>query len=66
VVEGASLIYAAFQDGSTRSATILGKHDAADVAVLHADPAGLTLHPLTLASSQALGGGDARSPAKAI
>lgn len=49
-VDGASQIRVAFQNGATRSATVLGKDDAADVAVVHVDPAGLTLAPPTLGS----------------
>ena len=40
-----------FQDGTTRKATVLGKDDATDIAVIKIDPSGLTLHPLTLGSS---------------
>jgi putative serine protease PepD len=54
VVDGATSITAKFQDGTTRAATVLGKDTATDIAVLKVDPAGLTLHPLTLGSSAAL------------
>ena len=47
-----------FQDGTTRTAKLLGKDDATDVAVLKVDPSGLTLHPLALGSSAALDVGD--------
>ena len=58
VVDGASSITVTFQDGTTRTAKLLGKDDATDVAVLKVDPSGLTLHPLELGSSAALGAGD--------
>ena len=58
VVDGGTSIRVAFQDGSTRSATIVGKDDASDVAVLHVDPADLKLHPISLGSSRALAVGD--------
>jgi putative serine protease PepD len=59
VVNGASSITVTFQDGTTRKATVLGKDDATDVAVLKVDPAGMTLHPLALGSSANLDVGDA-------
>ena len=58
VVDGASSITVKFQDGTTRTAKLLGKDNATDVAVLSVDPSGLTLHPLALGSSAALGVGD--------
>jgi putative serine protease PepD len=58
VVAGASSITVKFQDGTTRTAKLLGKDNATDVAVLSVDPSGLTLHPLALGSSAALGVGD--------
>ena len=58
VVDGASSITVKFQDGTTRTARLLGKDNATDVAVLSVDPSGLTLHPLALGSSAALGVGD--------
>jgi S1-C subfamily serine protease len=58
VVDGASSITVTFQDGTTRTAKLLGKDDATDVAVLKVDPSGLTLHPLALGNSAALGAGD--------
>jgi putative serine protease PepD len=54
VVDGASSITVKFSDGTARKATVTGKDDATDVAVLKIDPAGLTLHPLTSASSSSL------------
>jgi putative serine protease PepD len=59
VVDGATSIEVAFQDGSTRSATIVGKDNGSDVAVLRVDPTGLTLRPLALGSSRSLAVGDA-------
>ena len=44
-----------FQDGTTRTAKLLGKDNATDVAVLSVDPSGLTLHPLALGSSAVAG-----------
>jgi len=58
VVDGANSIAVAFASGITRSATVLGKDDTSDVAILHVSPAGLTLHPLPLGTSAALAVGD--------
>jgi putative serine protease PepD len=58
VVDGASSITVKFQDGTTRTAKLLGKDNATDVAVLSVDPSGLTLHPLALGRSAALAVGD--------
>lgn len=58
VVDGARSIRVAFANGTVRSATVVGKDEASDVAVLHVNPAGLTLHPLPLGSSAALSVGD--------
>jgi len=58
VVDGASSITVKFQNGTTRTAKLLGKDNATDVAVLSVDPSGLTLHPLALGSSAALSVGD--------
>jgi putative serine protease PepD len=59
VVDGASSVKVAFSDGTQRSATVVGKDDATDVAVLKIDPSGLTLHPLALGRSAGLTVGDA-------
>jgi putative serine protease PepD len=59
VIDGATSIKVTFSDGVTRTATLAGQDNATDVAVLKVDPSGLTLHPLTLGSSAALGVGDA-------
>jgi putative serine protease PepD len=58
VVDGASSITVKFRDGTTRTARLLGKDNATDVAVLSVDPSGLTLHPLALGSSASLNVGD--------
>jgi S1-C subfamily serine protease len=58
VTAGATSIRVAFENGTTRSATVLGKDAGSDVAVIHVNPAGLTLHPLPLGSSAALVVGD--------
>ncbi|MHB1835929.1 MAG: S1C family serine protease, partial [Solirubrobacteraceae bacterium] len=58
VVQGATSISVEFPSGATRNATVLGKDNASDVAVLHVNPAGLTLHPLSLGSSATLAVGD--------
>ncbi len=59
VVDGASSITVKFSDGTARQATVTGKDDATDVAVLKVNPSGLTLHPLKLASSGSLDVGQA-------
>ncbi|MEA2241080.1 MAG: putative serine protease PepD [Solirubrobacteraceae bacterium] len=58
VVDGATSIKVTFSNGTTRTATLAGKDDATDVAVLKVDPSGLSLHPLALGSSGALRVGD--------
>jgi putative serine protease PepD len=58
VVEGSISITLTLQNGSTRTAGMLGKDNATDIAVLHFDPAGLVLHPLTMGDSHALAVGD--------
>jgi putative serine protease PepD len=59
VIDGASSVKVTFSDGTTRTATVSGKDDATDVAVLKVNPSGLTLHPLKLGRSASLGVGDA-------
>jgi putative serine protease PepD len=59
VIDGATSIKATFSDGTTRTATLAGRDDATDVAVLKVDASGVTLHPLALGSSAALRVGDA-------
>jgi putative serine protease PepD len=58
VVNGASSVTVKLQNGSRRTARVLGVDHSTDVAVLKINPSGLTLHPLPLASSQALSVGD--------
>jgi putative serine protease PepD len=58
VVDGASSITVALQDGTTRRATLVSKDDATDVALLKIDASGMTLHPLELGSSGSLAVGD--------
>ena len=58
VVNGTHSVTARLQDGMTRKATVLGKDNATDVAVLKIDPSGLALHPLPLGSSAKLAIGD--------
>jgi len=58
VVDGATSISVAFHDGATRSAAVVEQDDGSDFAVVHVNPAGLTLHPLPLGSSAALQVGD--------
>ena len=59
VVQGASSIKVNFQDGTTRTAQVLGADQSTDIALLKVDPSGLTLHPLALGSSKSLSVGDA-------
>ena len=59
VVDGDTSLQVKFSDGTTRSATLTGKDDATDVAVLKVNPSGLTLQPLELGNSAALDVGDA-------
>jgi putative serine protease PepD len=54
VVQGATSITVKFQDGTSRTATVLGTDSATDIAVLKVDPTGLTLHPLPLGNSSTL------------
>jgi putative serine protease PepD len=58
VINGASAITVKLQNGSRRTAQVLGVDHSTDVAVLKINPSGLTLHPLPLASSQVLSVGD--------
>jgi S1-C subfamily serine protease len=58
VVEGASSLSVEFEDGTVRSAKLLGRDSAIDAAVLRIDPSGLTLHPLTLGTLASVKVGD--------
>jgi S1-C subfamily serine protease len=50
----ARAVYVQFSDGNEVPARIVGTDPNADVALLRIDPAGLSLHPLTLGSSASL------------
>jgi putative serine protease PepD len=54
VVAGASTITVKFQNGLVRTASVLGTDTSNDVSVLHVNPSGLTLRPLTLGSTGGL------------
>ncbi|MBS1676233.1 MAG: trypsin-like peptidase domain-containing protein [Actinobacteria bacterium] len=54
VVDEASAVKVILQDGTTRSAEVLGVDDASDLAVIRFDPEGAELHPLELGDSAAL------------
>jgi putative serine protease PepD len=58
VVVGASSITVKFQNGTVRTASILGTDRSTDVSVLHVNPSGLTRDPLPLGSTQSLVVGD--------
>jgi putative serine protease PepD len=58
VVDQASSVTVTLEDGTTRSATVVSKDGATDVALLKIDASGMTLHPLKLGSSSSLGVGD--------
>ncbi|MDA0162642.1 trypsin-like peptidase domain-containing protein [Solirubrobacter ginsenosidimutans] len=58
VVAGGHHITVTFDGGASRRATVLGTEGDMDVAVLHVDPSGLELHPLTLGSVAGLRVGD--------
>ena len=54
VVDEASSVKVILQDGTVRSAEVLGVDDATDIAVIRFDPEGLELEPLELGDSSAL------------
>jgi putative serine protease PepD len=54
VVDEATAVQVILQDGTTRSAEVLGVDDASDIAVIRFDPEGAELHPLDLADSSEL------------
>jgi S1-C subfamily serine protease len=58
VVAGASSLSVEFEDGTVRSAKVLGRDSAIDAALLLIDPSGLTLHPLALGTLASLKVGD--------
>jgi len=51
VVDGASTIKVHFQDGKTATATLVGKDDSTDTAVIKVSVDSSELHPLTMGSS---------------
>jgi len=51
VVDGASSIQVHFQDGKTATATLVGKDDSTDTAVIKVNVASSELHPLAIGSS---------------
>jgi len=59
VIDGSTSVKVTFSDGTTRTAQVLGRDNATDVAVLKADASGLRLHPVALGSSASLDVGDA-------
>jgi putative serine protease PepD len=59
VVDEASAVKVILQDGTVRSAEVLGVDDATDVAVIRFDPEGIKLQPLELGDSSSLNVGAA-------
>ena len=59
VVDGATSIKVQFQDGSTATATLVGKDSSTDTAVIHVNAPATELHPLTLGNSSSVQPGDA-------
>ncbi len=59
VVDGASSIKVRFQDGKTVTATLVGKDDSTDTAVIKVNVDASELHPLTIGSSASVLPGDA-------
>ncbi len=58
VVENAIKVTVSLEKGKTVNAQVVGKDPSNDLAVLHIQPDGLTLHPLTLGSSAGVQVGD--------
>jgi Trypsin-like peptidase domain len=58
VIDGATQVKVTFSDGTVRTATVAGKDNSSDVAVLKVDASGLALHPLALGNSSSLRVGD--------
>jgi S1-C subfamily serine protease len=58
VVAGATDIRVTFSDEKTVAATVLGRDEDSDLAVLAVNPAGVDLHPLDLGSSASVQVGD--------
>jgi putative serine protease PepD len=59
VVDGAGSLTVKFGDAAARPATLVGKDDSTDVALLRIDPTGLALKPLSLGDSSKATVGDA-------
>jgi putative serine protease PepD len=51
VVDGATAIKVRFQDGTTAKATLVGKDEGTDIAVIKVDGAASELHPLSIGTS---------------
>jgi len=58
VVDGASSIEVHFKDGTSAKATLVGKDDSTDTAVIKVNVATSELHPLTIGSSAAVQPGE--------
>ena len=58
VVADATSVTVKFRDGAVRSAKVLGRDSATDIALLKIDPSGLALHPIALGSLKGLSIGD--------
>ena len=58
VVTGVTAIQVTFPDGPTVAATVVGKDEETDLAVLAVPPEGLDLRPLELGDSDGVRGGD--------
>jgi S1-C subfamily serine protease len=58
VVENAIKVTVSLEKGKTVNAQVVGKDPSNDLAVLHVQPDGLSLHPLTLGNSSAAQVGD--------
>ena len=58
VVSGVTAVQVTFADGPTVAATVIGKDEETDLAVLSVPPEGLDLHPLELGDSDTVRPGD--------
>ena len=58
VVQGASSVTVTFDDQSTYKATVVGKDDSTDLAVLKVNAPASVLHPLSFGDSSTVGVGD--------
>jgi putative serine protease PepD len=59
VVDGATAIKVRFKDGSTAKATLVGKDQSSDIAVIKVNVASSKLHPLSLGTSSSVQPGQA-------